>query len=262
MHAHTRFCSTRRPALGLLALVSTLCLWLLPPATHAQDSSKPDSSQVVQAVTMHWPGQTNPDGTGTYFSLLREVFAQDKLTLQYQVIPWKRAQTLVQQKDPSADAIIGEYLYPDKDYIYPRWHFDLDANLVASYRANQPWNGAASLAGKRVAWIRGYDLQPWIPGTYQVTEVDTLDQGLKMLQAGRIDYLVDYDYNMTLLGAEYAMSVIIQRKKIYIAFANTPKGKALATTFDNRMDALLKSGQLDALYNKIGMEKHFDLVGK
>jgi ABC-type amino acid transport substrate-binding protein len=112
------------------------------------------------------------------------------------------------------------------------------------------------LAGKRVAWMDGYNFEKGIPVDYEYQRISDQLQGLKLLQTGRIDYYLDneYDIKRTIKknnfdDKQYTMQPILENQ-LFVAFSKTQKSNKLMDLFDCRMDELRESGELEKLYYK------------
>jgi polar amino acid transport system substrate-binding protein len=217
-------------------------------------------------ICEEWKGYTNKDGTGVYWEVVKAVFEPAGIKVITKVAPWKRAEYMVKSK--KVDAIVGDYYYKDrdgKDYVYPKWHLSVEDDITVLYKNGtvEGWEdkGVKSLAGKKVAWIRGYDFDKSILKDTGVTksELTELGNGIQMLNAGRIDAIVDYK---TIIVPEakkvgvdlsdFTLNVAQQGNKLFVVFANSDKAKALIKVFDERMGKLAQSGEVEAIYKKWG----------
>lgn len=213
-------------------------------------------------VTMEWPFQTQRNGTGLYFDLLKSVYEPAGIEINYEFLPFKRAKFMVERH--KTDAIVCGYKN-DKEpvgykYLFPKWHIDIDRVFVI-FKPNtvKEWKGPTSLANKVIGRQRGYDyFKKILIKSVDFHEFDYVANGLRMLQADRIDFILGYknDFNISSQQIpgfdlnDYQIEPISQGKKLYIKFANTGYSKKLITIFDERMDQLYKSGELSSLYEK------------
>ncbi len=226
----------------------------------------------INLITSEWPGYTNKDGTGLYFDLIKAVYEPEGIQMKFELVPWKRAQALVKK---TADAIVGETMLPDEDYLYPQWPIDIEeVTVIFKKGADVKWNGESTLENKTVSWIRGYDFQMYLHVKLNMLEVDNLQSGLLMLDAGRIDFLIDYeDFIMEEVEnirntvkpdfalEQYQMESLRLGAKVYVAFVNSSRGKRLVEIFDRRMAQLYESGALDAMYKSF-TQWHYDQYPK
>ncbi len=217
-------------------------------------------------VCEEWEGYTNKDGTGAYWEVVKAIFEPSGIKVTTKVVPWKRAEHMV--KTQQADAIAGDYYYKEmdgKDYMYPKWHLSVEDDITALYKTGmiEDWEnlGVKALSGKKIAWIRGYGFDQSLLKDVAVEkkELSDLGNGIKMLNAGRIDVIMDY--KTTIVPAAKAGGVdlsnltfsLVQRgNKLFVVFANTNKAQVLIKIFDERMGQLAQSGEIEAIYKKWG----------
>lgn len=211
-----------------------------------------------------WHDLTRQDGTGLYFDLIRAVYARAGIRqVRIQIHPYARTVGMV--RDKRVDAWVASFLN-EKDFpLYPKWHFDRNAQM-AVYRADAtaPYQNQSSLAGRRVAWLRDFGLDRYIKVPMQITEVDTLASAFGMLERQRIDFFVgarsdvaDHIRDHQIDASRYRMAFVIHLG-LYLAFANTAKGAALRAIWDDQMEVLHKDKDFRAIYAKYGYEVPFD----
>ncbi|GAK59140.1 hypothetical protein U27_06116 [Candidatus Vecturithrix granuli] len=210
----------------------------------------------IHIVTPEWEEYTQKDGAGVYFDLLRAVYEPVGVTMTFELVPWKRALEMLDRK--SADAVPGEYY--KEEFRMPRYPIDFDETSVVFKKANiAEWQGIQTLAGKTLAWLRGYDfhVEPEMAGIqYKWLEVDAVEQALKMLEKDRIDgyldttdeietYLEELQFDPTFYHIEPLWT-----RDLYLLFADTPKSKVLIEIYDQRIPELLASGELQKIFEK------------
>lgn len=210
---------------------------------HAQS---PGTKQ-IHIVSEVWENHTHADGTGLAWDILRLVFEPAGVRLHIQSAPYTRAVGLVQRR--RADAWTGSYLNEvDDGVFYPREPYDAD-QIVALSLADKPPASLETLGQHRLAWMRGYEYQRYLPNLRQYREVLRREGILGMLSQGHADYYLDAlteaedVLRLTATPQNYRMTELI-RLPIYLGFADTPDGCELAEIYDRRL-ALLKQG--DAL---------------
>ncbi len=217
-------------------------------------------------VCEEWEGYTNKDGTGVYWEGVKAIFEPAGIKVTTKVAPWKRAEYMV--KEQKVDAIAGDYYYKEmegKDYMYPKWHLSVEDDITALYKNGmiENWenSGVKNLSGKKVAWIRGYDFDQSLlkDTTVEKLELSDLEKGIKMLNVGRIDVIMDYKTTIVPAAkaggvdlSNFTFSVAQHGNKLFVVFANTNKAKVLIKVFDERMGQLAQSGEIEAIYKKWG----------
>ncbi len=217
-------------------------------------------------VCEEWEGYTNKDGTGVYWEVVKTIFQPAGITVTTKVVPWKRAESLVETQ--TVDAIAGDYYYKEmdgKDYMYPKWHLSVEDDITALYKNGMIENlenlGVKALFGKEVAWIRGYDFDQSLLKDVAVkkNEFTNLGNGIKMLNFGRVDVIIDYKTTLVPAAKEagvdlsnFTFSLVQPGNKLFVAFANNNKAQVLIKVFDERMGQLVQSGEIEAIYKKWG----------
>lgn len=230
---------------------------------HALGQGRTERPKDIRLVSDAWHDLTRKDGTGLYFDLIRTVYARVGVQVSTQILPYARAVSMV--RDKRADAWVASFMN-EKDFpLYPKWHFDRNAQMVV-YRANAapPYKNQDSLANRKVAWLRDFGLDRYIKVPMQVTEVDSLASAFGMLDRDRIEYFVgarsdlaehirDAKVDMSRYRMEFVMHL-----GLYLAFADTAKGAALRALWDQEMETLHRSENLLAIYKKYGYDVPFD----
>jgi polar amino acid transport system substrate-binding protein len=248
------------PSPGRRALLAAAPLLVLP-GTGLANSGPPTS---IRLVSDAWHDLTRKDGTGLYFDLIRAVYARAGIQeVQIQILPYARTVNMV--RDQRADAWVASFL-KEKDFpLYPKWHFDRNAQMVV-YRADAqtPFRNQESLSQRRVAWLRDFGLDRYIKVPMQVTEVDTIASAFGMLERSRIDFfigaksdLADHIRDAKVDMSRYRMDFVMYLG-LYLAFADTAKGAALRTLWDQQMATLHKNPEFLAIYKKYGYDVPFD----
>ncbi|MBN2651248.1 MAG: transporter substrate-binding domain-containing protein [Spirochaetales bacterium] len=225
------------------------------------------ASNVISVATPQWDGTTNSDGTGLFFDILRAVYEPVGYRLDIQFMPWKRALTLVQVAE--ADLIIGFY-YNESDlyrFCYPKWPFKIEETVAVFKKERvKNWNGISTLHGQSVLWPRGYNYHLFLGDVVpKWSEVECSQQGLKMIEVDRALFFLDASDDLLIafekLGFSreiYAIEVILS-ENLYYAFTLSPRGQKLADLYDQRIQVLIKSGELKKIFEKNGV-KYVDLA--
>lgn len=225
----------------------------------AQTADKPKQ---IELVSESWHDLTRKDGSGLYFDLVRMVYERQGVRVRIRIVPYARSVQMV--RDKKADAWVASFMQ-EKDFpIYPKWHFDRNAQVVV-YRKDLPAGFAdtKSLRNQRVAWLRDFGLDRYIREPMKITEVDTLASGLQMLEHGRIDYLVcaksdlaDAVKSDKINMAPYETKFMLHLG-LFLAFADTPRGAQLRDLWDREMESLHKLPEFKAIYQKYGYDYPF-----
>ena len=182
-------------------------------------------------------------------------------------MPWARAEVWV--LNAKTDALLGAYYKKDKRLLYPRWHISIEDPLVVIFNKTviNNWNDThiKSLKDKKVGWIRGYGFEKTLLKNIHIDkkEVSRMQSGLLMLKVGRLDAFIDYAYNIEPLGQKiglqmkeiFTTKIINKGSKLFLAFSNSKRSKKLIKIFDERMDKLVETGEIEKIYLKWGHHK-------
>ena len=134
---------------------------------------------------------------GIDVDIVRELSKRLGLSLDIQLVPWKRVLAGVEQG--SADAGMPLFITKDrKKYsLYPKVPLH-EAVMVAFAQVGSliTYNDLKDLYGKSIGIRRGYSISPEFDqltkeGKLKVTEVNDIQNMIKMISAGRFDLIVD-----------------------------------------------------------------------
>ena len=230
------------------------CRWLLIAlctfASLAQ-ASTPVPGKIVLA-SEEWNDYTNKDGSGLAWDVLRQVFEPAGITVHTRSVPYTRSIGLAQRGE--VDGCVGTYREEASGVLYPRWNFDAD-HVYALGLATAPTPTLATLGKYRLAWVRGYKYEGYLPNVQRFNQIERRSGILPMLQHGRADFYID-----ALTEAKYVLSQAqdpalfklthIAELPLYVAFADTERGRALMAVYDQRLASLVKTGELKAIFDR------------
>lgn len=204
----------------------------------------------VMLASEEWNDYTNKDGSGLAWDVLRKVFEPAGITLQTRSVPYTRSVGLAQRGE--VDGWVGSYRDEATGVLYPHWNFDSD-HIYALGLASTPVPTVASLGNYRLAWVRGYKYEEYLPNVHRFNQIERRDGILPMLQHARADFYIDalteakYVLNQADDPSKFTLTHIAELP-LYIGFADNERGRALMVVFDQRMAALVKSGELKAIF--------------
>ncbi|MGY2271344.1 MULTISPECIES: substrate-binding periplasmic protein [Pseudomonas] len=204
----------------------------------------------VMLASEEWNDYTNKDGSGLAWDVLRQVFEPAGITLQTRSVPYTRSVGLAQRGE--VDGWVGSYRDETTGVLYPHWNFDSD-HIYALGLASTPTPTAATLGNYRLAWVRGYKYEEYLPNVHRFNQIERRDGILPMLQHARADFYIDalteakYVLNQADDPSKFTLTHIAELP-LYIGFADNERGRALMAVFDRRMAALVKSGELKAIF--------------
>jgi polar amino acid transport system substrate-binding protein len=208
----------------------------------------------LSVVTEEWEDCTNKDETGLYFDIIREVFSP-AYAIKIGIMPY--TQSIKKVQDKNADMFLGSYLDEVTKVIYPKWHFAADDITVVYLKDSiKKWDGEKSLAGKKVAWIRGYTFNDYIKVKMTVSIQDKRDFAINMLTKKRIDFFIDNlsDITSTIEGMKLDTgrfkTDLLMHLDLYIGFIDSDRGKSLAAFWDREFGKKVKNGKIKELFKK------------
>ena len=226
----------------------------------AQAADEPATPSVIHLASEDWEDYTAADGHGLGWDVLREVFEPAGVKLDIRTEPYLRSIGLAQRGE--VDACVGSYRDETSDLLYPRWSFDTD-HIYALGLASNPAPTPETLGNYRLAWVRGYDYQDYLPNVRRYNEVLRRTGILSMLVHNRADFYID-----ALTEVDYVVKrardpsqfrrTHIAELPLYLCFADTPRARALMALFDQRMEQLVKSGRLKPIFERWKQPYPFD----
>ncbi|WP_319522284.1 transporter substrate-binding domain-containing protein [uncultured Desulfosarcina sp.] len=240
----------------------TLFLWL--PATGAVLAGDVAGADFIDIATPQWDGQTNADGSGLFFEIVKRVYSPEGIEMKFNFVPWKRAQLMVSDKQADAMLCVWREHAQEEGQRIPRWPLFVEYTAVVFKKDRiSSWDGLKSLDGKSAVWLRGYDYHTFAhlkPVHFsRWTEVDDYARAWLLLKSEHYDVYIDALIDIEFYIAEQSMDMkpyrleILWGENAYVAFAPTEKSDRLIRIFDRRILELAVSGELKAIYDKWGV---------
>lgn len=241
----------------VLCIVAALCGLTVGIARGAEPTN------CISIATPEWAGETNADGTGLYFELLRAVYKPLGIDLCFQIAPFNRVVRML--KNRSIDASVA--FYSEEDARSIGWDFYTTSKsavgverLVAIFRKGliSQWSYPRSLEHLRVAWIDNYGFENPIGVALEYQRITSQQHGWKLLKAGRIDVYMDSESDALNCARECGIDLNDYRvetavtETLHIPFAKTVRGQRFQEMFDRRMEELWQSGELAQIYQAWG----------
>ena len=205
-----------------------------------------DSREQFIVASEHYPGYVNLDNSGLYLKIVKRIYSNADIKLE--ISNYARVVNLV--KTNKAHFWLGAYKNEQSFALYPEYHFDYDRLAVAYLSDKNNWRGQASLAHKKVAWVKGYDFEKLLKVPYEKYHSVNLKTALKLLKNKRVDYVID-DMVELKNNEEYDEQLnykVFAKLGLYPAFQNTPVGNSLKELWDKRMAELIASGELADIF--------------
>lgn len=215
----------------------------------------------IRLASEVWAGHTNADGTGVAWDVLRAVFEPAGISLKIHSVPYTRSVGLVQRG--GADAWVGSYPNEIQEGVfYPHWNYDADDITALSLKDTAPIT-RENAGSFRLAWMRGYAYEKYLPHLNHYQEVYRRDGILSMLEMKHVDFYLDAltEVQDVLKEADDASQFRVTeliKLPLYLGFADTPDGHALAQVYDARMEQLVKDGSLRPIFERWKQPYPFD----
>jgi len=212
--------------------------------------------KTINVVAPMWENYTNKDGTGMYWDILRAIYTKEKISLKPSIVPWNRAMKMV-TKYQTYNAIVGEVRDTEEKLLFPKYPIDVEYLSVLTKSSSPAWQGLSSLTGKRIGWIKDYDVIKEDKQDFILREYRSTEQGIELLNAGELDYIIDeWDElavalkNKELSIEDYHMDDMPKGTDVYVAFADNAISKVLIEIYDEQAKALVQSGEMQNIYKK------------
>ncbi len=204
----------------------------------------------IRLASETWNDYTNADGSGLAWDVLRYIFEPLGVKVQARTEPYTRSVGLAQRGE--VDAWVGSYRDEATGVLYPRRNYDSD-HIYALGLATTPAPTLATLGTYRLAWVRGYKYDEYLPNIHTFKQIERRNGILAMLEYRRADFYIDALTEVRFLLAQAADPSLfklthIAELPLFLGFADNPRGQALRTLFDLRMEALVKNGELKPIF--------------
>lgn len=213
----------------------------------AQDPVPSQKPVSVVVRTAHWVDYTEPDFSGFYFDLIRQVYTEPEFNLDLQIVSYPAALKMLDGR--GSDIVLGVYNTDLNNAYFSELPVERE-RLVAVMTAERAehWQGVESLKNLRVGSIEGYAFEGRLPASAKYAEFESVGRMLRMLQAGRLDIVLDYqsdiDVFLEKMNFTFAIKENLPELGIYFAFRKDAHGLALKKRFDQRYNILLESGEI------------------
>lgn len=238
-----------------------LCCWSALILAGGKDTGpeiRREHIKTVSIVAPEWEDYSNADGSGLYWDILRAIYKPAGIRLKPKTVPWNRAMKMV-SKYQLYNGIIGEYLATEEDLLFPEYPIDVEY-LSVVVRPGLSFSDMQSLTGKNVGWIKDYDLIPSEQIDFTLKEFRDLDQGLALLKSGALDFVIEeWDELAAAMQASgmksdtYPVAQLPQGKDVYVAFGHSRLSQELIKVYNERVEALVKSGEMNRIYQQWGL---------
>jgi len=226
-------------------------------------------AETINLTAELFPPQTNQDGSGQQFDVVRAIFEPYGYSIKVHVFPYRRVIHLLENE--SMDMAVGVAKTENTRLLFSEQFHDSD-NLVAIFpkNSNLNWQGDSSLLGKRLLFIAGLS-EGFIKDLYtsskldlsssEISEVNTRVQALNKLLLNRDDFLIDCECGLFLNDVLPYRSQFIVKKigliKIHAAFSRTEKARKLKKIWQRDFPKFIKTEAARDIYKKWGLMREY-----
>jgi polar amino acid transport system substrate-binding protein len=231
-------------------------------------SPTPSAAAPLQLVTDQWvPYENLSDAAAPGFSteVLRGVFAAMKQEISFEEFPWARAAQLVfrGERDGIFTAFYNEERaqychFPSEPLARDKWIFFVRTADVGRLR----FASFDDLVGHDIAVLRGASISPefWdFAGRHQhVVETASDEANFRMLEAGRVDYVVASHVNGMRLIASLGFagkiaplpSRSLKEDNLYVIFSKQRVSAEFVAQFSSALRRFKQTAAFRAIYRK------------
>lgn len=212
-----------------------------------------DAQDVVRIVSLEWPpfSGENLKGKGRSLSLIKKVFAEAGLKVEYEIVPWNRGLNLFVAG--KFDALAPEYYddlaqdrcnYSDPIQTSPLGFISLKTSDEQMYT----WHVLSDLKDYRIGTVNGYlntpafdelvrkkilTIEPVVNDETNILKVGMGRIPLAVIDKNVLEYLLETAPRLKGLDSVIKFNEkILEDKKIYICFQKTPRGEELRSIFN------------------------------
>jgi len=237
-------------------LILIMSLMLAIPA-NAQEND-PWKAGETCIFGMPYIGHAVKRGTkGVVPTILKAIFEPEEIDFEHKELPYNRALEEIKSgeihmtlaaKDNRKEFSQGKYTLVTYD-------------MTAAYLRKTGFEGIQSFAGKRIAYLYGFDLMNFIPVKFTPQLIYDLSSGFHMLERGHVKYVIDdaallrsalRDSQLPSAGYEFTHLMTLEIRPI---FAKTEAGQKYRKIYDRRMKEMIASGELTEVIRDSGLSE-------
>ncbi|MCV2884570.1 transporter substrate-binding domain-containing protein [Aestuariibacter sp. AA17] len=214
----------------------------------------------AKVCTPEWEFYTQRDGNGLYHDIWRRIYTDKDVGLDFTFAVYSRCMLGLSDEENYFDIVPACYV--NDAGLKSDSPLGREVLTIVSHVDQKRWTEKSDFTRKIVTWERGFMYQQagLIPDDAIYVPYSSLERGLKMLLAKRVDYLVDYKLavqeNVRLIDKNKQLRVqedVIVGPHFYMCFADTDKGRELLRIWNKGFAGLIENGELDSLYNQYGV---------
>ncbi|MCL1089067.1 transporter substrate-binding domain-containing protein [Shewanella profunda] len=206
--------------------------------------------------------KSNGEYTGLGVDILNRFAEQQKVTIHYQIAPWRRAQSMVERGQ--ADILIGPYHTKEREALLAfseRAFYRDEIVFYARKDRINSWNGEYhSIKNQRIGKMQGWSYGATFTEqtqTLTINEFVDLKSGVERLSRGDLDLLATNRRNTDAEQLKLKISntiepilPIIDIQDGFMAFPKQEQFDPLRYRFDRFFEEMIKNGTLTTLGQK------------
>lgn len=242
------------------ALVALLVLYSLCLTAQAKDLLAVGTSfgQIFEQ-------KSNGEFTGLAVDILNRFAKQTNVTIHYQIIPWRRAQSMVERGQ--ADILIGPYHTKEREALLAFSEKAFYRDEIVFYARKDKihrWNGEYdSIKNQRIGKMQGWSYGATFTEQTQmlaINEFVDLKSGIERLSRGDLDLLATNRRNtdaeqlkITISNTIEPILPIIDIQDGFMAFPKQGEFIPLRLQFDHFFNDMIQTGELLQLSKTYGV---------
>jgi ABC-type amino acid transport substrate-binding protein len=181
-------------------------------------------------------------------------------------IPFKRALDMVEKG--RADVTLDLFEKGVPTIQFPKYPMSAIVGVVVFLKGKFKWEGEKTLLNQKAVWIRGYDIHKLVKTRMIWFEVNSIDQGISMIEKGREDFYIDERRAIqTYFDSHKDQAGKFQREELYTihlfpGFAQTERASRYMRIYEKRVIEILKNGSMEKIFAKADRIEMFRALKK
>lgn len=209
-----------------------------------------------------FPPGTNPESFKGYsWDILRESFHVMGRTIKLDVFSWPRAMSYLLNQKIDVLFPTGKNAEREKIFYYSNEKVNTANFLIYVKKGHSiNWSGLDSLKGLKIGEIRSFNYgDEWnrMKGEVSITKFGTIKQGFRMLESGRIDGFIGYEFNWDYLLNKWGWDKKFSKLPVFgstgeylVVMKTNPQGKDILREFDQGLRELKRNGKFLEIQKK------------
>lgn len=195
---------------------------------------------------------------GIAVDVIEEVAKTLQIPLKYHYgLPWNRMMKLLDQG--KIDLVLGSYWTKERaqKYLYTLSFADDEVRIFTRVKNSFEFSNPPDLVGKKGAVLRGISLGDRFEryrDQLTLIQVETHEQSLRMLDRGRVDYVIApmlvAQINLNRLGLDKKiepLSVLFATNSVYLMMSRESPCRSLLLSIDAILQDLLAQGRIQTM---------------